>query len=195
MLCRERLRIVNDKVVHMFRPMNALTTHFRDAVQAFLDRTGTAPLRLGKEARGRSVLRAPADAGGEPRLDTADRVLAFMGEAPDGPVFRAEVEAFVEVSGYRRSRGSARWSARHPGKRRKRNVRIARRPSGAANLPRRTGSPRRPNATGGAAWSSSFEGAAPVTAAAFDTNPAGRHPAGTPFQAVRDGLVDDPGLQ
>ena len=36
--------------------------------------------------------------GREPRLDTADKVLAFMGEAPVGPAFRAEVDGFVAVT-------------------------------------------------------------------------------------------------
>ena len=36
--------------------------------------------------------------GREPRLDTADRVLVFMGEAPVGPAFRREVEGFVAVT-------------------------------------------------------------------------------------------------
>ena len=40
-----------------------------------------------RRARGRTL-----------RLGTADRVLAFMGEAPIGPVFRREVEAFLAVT-------------------------------------------------------------------------------------------------
>ena len=44
------------------------------------------------QARGRSM-----------RLVTADRVLAFMGLAPLSPVFRREVEAFLEVTGTKAS--------------------------------------------------------------------------------------------
>ena len=43
---------------------------------------------MASQLRGRSV-----------RLATADRVLAFMGYPPLGPVFRREVEAFLAVSG------------------------------------------------------------------------------------------------
>ena len=43
---------------------------------------------VGLQARGRPL-----------RIDTADRVLAFMGYPPLGPLLRAEVEAFLAVSG------------------------------------------------------------------------------------------------
>ena len=43
---------------------------------------------VGLQARGRPL-----------RVDTADRVLAFMGYPPLGPLLRAEVEAFLAVSG------------------------------------------------------------------------------------------------
>ena len=36
--------------------------------------------------------------GRVPRLDTADRVLAFIGEEPAGPAFRSEIEAFIEIT-------------------------------------------------------------------------------------------------
>ena len=41
--------------------------------------------------------------GRSPRLSTVDRVLVYMGEAPAGPAFRAEVEAFLAVTGIKRS--------------------------------------------------------------------------------------------
>lgn len=82
----------------MFRPMNELTTHFRDTVRAYLDRTGTAPARLGIDALGDPSFVHRLMRGREPRLDTADKVLAFMGEAPVGPGFRAEVDGFVAVT-------------------------------------------------------------------------------------------------
>jgi len=78
--------------------MNELTTHFRDAVRSYLDRTGTAPARLGLDALGDPSFVHRLMRGREPRLDTADRVLAFMGEAPVGPAFRAEVDGFVAVT-------------------------------------------------------------------------------------------------
>ncbi len=82
----------------MFRPMNALTTHFRDAVKTYLERTGTAPARLGLDALGDPSFVHRLMRGREPRLDTADRVLVFMGETPVGPAFRAEVAGFVAVT-------------------------------------------------------------------------------------------------
>ena len=78
--------------------MNELTTHFRDTVRSFLDRTGTAPARLGIDALGDPSFVHRLMRGREPRLDTADKVLAFMGEAPVGPAFRAEVDGFVAVT-------------------------------------------------------------------------------------------------
>ena len=36
--------------------------------------------------------------------NTADRLLRFMGEAPTGPAFRSEIEAFLEVAGIRPAR-------------------------------------------------------------------------------------------
>ena len=47
---------------------------------------------LGTLARGRAL-----------RLHTADRALAFMGRPPLGPLLRAEVEAFLAVSGTKAS--------------------------------------------------------------------------------------------
>ena len=41
--------------------------------------------------------------GRSPRLSTVDRVLVYMGEAPAGPAFRAQVEAFLAVTGIKRS--------------------------------------------------------------------------------------------
>ena len=82
----------------MFRPMNALTTHFRDTVRAYLERTGTAPARLGIDALGDPSFVLRLERGREPRLDTADKVLAFMGEAPVGDAFRREVDGFVAVT-------------------------------------------------------------------------------------------------
>ncbi len=82
----------------MFSAMTALATRFRTTVEAFLERTGTAPARLGLDA-----LRDPSfvhrlSNGREPRLETADRVLAFMDEEPIGPSFRRELEAFIAVT-------------------------------------------------------------------------------------------------
>ena len=53
--------------------------------------------RFGREATGNPSLVARLDTGLVPRLATADRVLAYMGEEPFGPAFRREVETFIAV--------------------------------------------------------------------------------------------------
>ena len=78
--------------------MNALTTHFRDTVQAFLERTGIAPARLGLEALGDPSFVLRLERGREPRFATADRVLAFIGEPTLGDTFRGAVEGFCAVT-------------------------------------------------------------------------------------------------
>ena len=78
--------------------MNDLPAQFRDAAQAYLERTGTPPARLGKRALGDPSFVLRLLRGRIPRLDTADRVLAFIGEPPIGPAFRTEIEAFIEVT-------------------------------------------------------------------------------------------------
>ncbi len=83
----------------MFRSMQALPRQFRNAVNAFLARTGMSPARLGKQALGDPSFVSRLNCGRTPILRTADSVLVFMGEAPLGPAFRAEVEAFLSVTG------------------------------------------------------------------------------------------------
>lgn len=83
----------------MFRSMQALPHQFRDIVNAFLARTGMTPARLGKQALGDPSFVSRLNCGRTPILRTADRVLVFMGEARLGPAFRAEVEAFLSVTG------------------------------------------------------------------------------------------------
>ena len=78
--------------------MNNLAAQFRDAVQAYIERTGTPPARLGQQALGDPSFVLRLRRGRIPRLDTADKVLAFIGEQPLGPAFRAEIEAFIEIT-------------------------------------------------------------------------------------------------
>lgn len=78
---------------------NDRTGFLRRAVDRFLDRSGMAPARLGREALGDPTFVHGLRRGRVPRLDTADRLLAFMGERPLGPDFRREVEAFLAVTG------------------------------------------------------------------------------------------------
>ena len=58
---------------------------------------------FGSAALGDPDFVASLGRGRSPRLVTADRVLAFMGDAPVGPAFRAEVEAFLAATGIKRS--------------------------------------------------------------------------------------------
>ena len=78
--------------------MTDLATHLRGAVTAFLDRTGMPPARLGQASLGDPSFVMRLKRGRIPRLDTADKVLAFIGEEPVGPAFRAEVEAFIRIT-------------------------------------------------------------------------------------------------
>ncbi len=70
---------------------------FRNAIQVWLKRTGIPPSRLGAAALGDPSFVLRLMRGRIPRLGTADRLLAFIGEEPVGPVFRAEVEAFIGI--------------------------------------------------------------------------------------------------
>lgn len=71
---------------------------FLDALRDFLEETGMAQSRLGLEATGDPTLVRRIRQGQAPRLDTADRVLAFMGRETLGDAFRREVDAFLEVT-------------------------------------------------------------------------------------------------
>lgn len=71
---------------------------FLDSIQSFLDESGMSPTRLGIESLGDPTFVRRVMHDRVPRLDTADRVLDFMGRAPVGPVFRREVEVFLAVT-------------------------------------------------------------------------------------------------
>ena len=82
----------------MVAAMNDLAAQFRDTVEDWLKRTGTPPARLGQQALGDPSFVLRLRRGRVPRLDTADKVLIFIGEAPVGAAFRAEIEAFIEIT-------------------------------------------------------------------------------------------------
>ena len=68
---------------------------------------GHAPFdeqQFGKCAVGDDGFVANLREGDAPTMDTADRLLRFLGEAPIGPVFRREVEAFLDVTAVRPAR-------------------------------------------------------------------------------------------
>ena len=91
----------------MFACMKTFDTHtnmtsddrLRRIVAAWRARHGVCVSRFGIDALGDPDFVASQLRGRSVRLATADRVLAFMGYPPLGPVFRREVEAFLAVSG------------------------------------------------------------------------------------------------
>ena len=76
-----------------------LDDRLRRIVAAWRARHGVCVSRFGIDALGDPDFVASQLRGRSVRLATADRVLAFMGYPPLGPVFRREVEAFLAVSG------------------------------------------------------------------------------------------------
>ena len=91
----------------MFRHMETLGTQvgmplddrLRRAVSAWRTRHGVSARRFGMEAVGDPAFVFLQERGRSVRLGTADRVLTFMGCPRLGPVFRREVEAFLDVTG------------------------------------------------------------------------------------------------
>lgn len=79
--------------------MNDPTTYLLRAVERFLAETGMAPTSLGRRVLGDPSFVRRLKGGRVPRLDTADRLLAFMGERPIGPAFHRRMAAFVAVTG------------------------------------------------------------------------------------------------
>ena len=79
--------------------MTDSTRRLRDAIESFIVRRGLSPTRFGRAAVGDPSFVLELRRGRSPRVDTADRALAFMGEAPLGPAFRLEVKAFLAVTG------------------------------------------------------------------------------------------------
>ena len=78
--------------------MTDRNTSLQKTIAGFLARRGMGRGRFGLETAGNPSLVARLAAGLVPRLATADRVLAYMGEEPFGPAFRREVEAFIAVT-------------------------------------------------------------------------------------------------
>ena len=78
--------------------MTTLTDDIRAKVSAFLERTGMPDEQFGKLALGRPQFVENLAGQQTMTLKTADRLLQFLGEAPIGPVFRREIEAFLDVT-------------------------------------------------------------------------------------------------
>ena len=75
--------------------MTTLDDFTRGSIEAYLARTNMSARRFGVLALGDPSFVSSLKSGRSIRLDTADRVLQFMDEAPIGPKFRDEVEAFL----------------------------------------------------------------------------------------------------
>lgn len=91
-------------------PAGSLDTRFLRAVEAWCVRRGMSAGALGAAALGDRDFVPSLRRGRSPRLRTVDSVLAVMGEPPAGPAFLGEVEAFLAVTGIKRSllgRGAA----------------------------------------------------------------------------------------
>ncbi len=84
-------------------PAGSLVARFRQAVEAWCSRTGMSAGALGAAALGDRDFVPSLLGGRNPRLGTVDRVLNLMGEPPAGPAFLGEVEAFLSVTGTKRS--------------------------------------------------------------------------------------------
>jgi len=84
--------------------VTTLTDDIRAKVSAFLERTGMPDEQFGKLALGRPQFVEDFAGQQTMTLETADRLLRFLGEAPIGPVFRREVEAFLDVTAVRPAR-------------------------------------------------------------------------------------------
>ena len=78
--------------------MAGFQTSLRQAIEAFIQQRGMSRTRFGEAALGDPSFVTVFRRGRSPRLDTADRLLAFMGLEPIGPGFRREVDAFLAVT-------------------------------------------------------------------------------------------------
>ena len=67
-------------------------------IEGYIERHRISGRRFGEAALSDPGFVASLARGRSLRLDTADRLLVFMGEAPIGPAFRREVEAFLSVT-------------------------------------------------------------------------------------------------
>ena len=83
--------------------MTGFQTSLRQAIEAFIQQRGMSRTRFGEAALGDPSFVTVFGRGRSPRLDTADRLLAFMGLEPIGPGFRREVDAFLAVTGAKSS--------------------------------------------------------------------------------------------
>lgn len=82
----------------MFPTMTDSAQHLRNAVKAFIERRKLSPSRVGRLLFGNPSFVRVLLGGRSPRVDTADRLLDFIGLEPIGPRFRREVDAYLAVT-------------------------------------------------------------------------------------------------
>ena len=70
-----------------------------DTIKAYIVREQLSCCAFGAAALGDASFLGRLGRGSDVRLGTADKVLTFLGEAPIGPRFLREIEAFLEVTG------------------------------------------------------------------------------------------------
>ena len=88
-----------DRLSHRFFEVPFGDT-LRQLVEAYLERTRMSAQAFGLEAaRDRDFVRARLAPGVSVRIDKADEIMDRIGEPPFGPLFRAEVEAYLAITG------------------------------------------------------------------------------------------------
>ena len=88
-----------DRLSHRFFEVPFGDT-LRHLVDAYLERTRVSARAFGLDLVGDAdFVRARLAQGVSVRLDTADEVLEYIGEPLFGPLFRAEVEAYLAITG------------------------------------------------------------------------------------------------
>ena len=81
--------------------MATLDDLIRQAVEAYLSHSQMSERKLGAFAVGDPSMVPRLMTGGSIRLDKADQLLCYMNEAPIGPGFVSEVEAFLSETRHR----------------------------------------------------------------------------------------------
>ena len=79
--------------------MATLDDLVRQAVEAYLSHSQMSERKLGAFAVGDPAMVPRLMTGGSIRLDKADQLLCYMNQAPIGPGFVSEVEAFLSDTG------------------------------------------------------------------------------------------------
>jgi len=83
--------------------MTHYRSHFLDAIDAHRERHGMSRTRFGRTMMKDPTFVFRMEKGRNPRVVTVDKLLVKMGHEPVGQRFRDEVEAFLAVTGMKRS--------------------------------------------------------------------------------------------